>query len=237
MVPTLPLAPIEPDQRRRLQLIAAALVAVVLLTLGVVVAFQRDDAPNLIEATKATTSTTMADPIVVPTTRAATFLSPSTSTPANRVTRVTTTTTTIPPPQEFRDTEAKLVCAWTTKSEPTPAPDDWAFYWQSKPKPNDGLDLVICVDDDTPKVGATLKLYVLAQDPDAEVGSGACDVFVTWESNSGSHCREGVIAPPQDPKPTPPEKPGKVTMTFIHEYANPGQWIIDVSAWSVTGER
>lgn len=226
------LGPIEPEQRRRFQLAAAAFLAVVLLSLGVIVAFRKDAPTDLVDASRSTSSTTFADPIVVATTLPSAPVGTTTSTTLRRPARVTTTTTTVPPPAEFPDSEAKLVCARTTKSEPTPAPDDWAFYWQTKPKPNDGLDLVICVDDETPKVGATIKLHVLAQDPDAEVGNGPCDVHVTWESNSGTQCREGVIAPPADPKPTPPEKPGKVTMTFIHEYAEPGQWVIDVSAWS-----
>jgi hypothetical protein len=234
--PTLPLAPIEPEKRRRLQLVAAALLAVVLLVLGVVVAFNRGEDPNLVDASSAnTTSTTVADPIVVPTS----LLLPAstTSTAVPRTTSTTrrtprTTTTTIAPPEEFPDTEAKLVCAQTTHAEPSDPPADWENYWQTKPKPNDALDLVICVDDDTPKVGATVKLYVLAQDKDAEIGSGSCDVYVSWDSNAGSLCRDTVVAPPAEPKPTPAEKPGKVTMTFIHEYAEPGEWIIDVNAWS-----
>lgn len=207
--------------------------------LGVVVAFNKGDDPDLIDASgSTTTTTTTAEPIVVPTTAA--VAPPASTTTSTTIRRpVRTTTTTIAPPEEFPETEAELVCAQTTKGTASPPPDDWPSYWTTKPKPNDGLDLVICVDDQTPKVGATVKLYVLAQDPDAEVGNGSCDVFVTWDSNSGSQCRDGVVAPPAEPKPTPAEKPGKVTMTFIHEYATPGEWIIDVSAWSTpeNGDR
>ena len=206
----------------------------VLLVLGVVVSFNRDDDPDLVNTSASTTtSPTRPQPIVVPTTEATVVTTPSTTSTTRRTSRPPrTTTTTIAPPEEFPESPSQLVCAQTTKADASPPPDDWPNYWQTKPKPNDGLDLVICVDDDTPKVGQTVKLYVLAQDKDAEIGSGPCDVFVTWDSNGGSDCRDTVVAPPAEPKPTPAEKPGKVTLTFIHEYADPGEWIIDVSAWS-----
>lgn len=210
------------------------MLAAVLLVAGVVVAFNKKDDPNLIDASDTTTTTQRSGgPIVVPTTQAAVV--PTTTALRTTTTRRSTprtTTTTIAPPPEFPETETKLVCAKTTPALPADPQPDWSDYWQTKPEKNDPLDLVICVDDDTPKVGQTLKLYVLAQDKDAEIGSGPCDVFVSWNSNGASECRDAVIAPPAEPKPTPKEKPGKVTPTFIHVYDDPGEWIIDVNAWS-----
>lgn len=231
------MAPIEPDKRRRLQILTVALVAAVLFVAGLTVAFTKIDDSDRLEASSSATTTTRGTTlgVVVSTTQPPPTIAPAATATTRRSTRRTTTTTvptSIAPPEEFAETSTGLVCAQTTKSEPAPPRDDWALYWTTKPKNNDALDLVICVEDLTPKVGTTVKLYVLAQDPDAEVFRGPCDIFVTWDSNAGSECREGAVAPPADPKPTPKETPGKVTMTFIHEYSEPGEWIVDVSAWS-----
>lgn len=209
-----------------------------MLILGVVVAFNESEDPDLLNATATTTTTTTAEPIevplvVVPTTQVPATGTPtptSSATPTTRPGRVTTTA--VPPPEDLAQTETKLVCARTTPSDPTPAPDDWAQYWQTKPKPNDALDLVICVEDDSPKVGETVKLYVRSQDPDAEIGAGPCDIAVSWDSNAGSDCRSGVVTPPEEPMPTPAEKAGYMKMTYVHQYDQPGEWVIDVSSWS-----
>ncbi len=58
------------------------------------------------------------------------------------------------------------------------------------------------VDDLTPKVGQVVTLNVLAEDPDAKIGTGDCDMYVTWDGNSGSLCRD-TVAVPSEPKPRP----------------------------------
>ncbi|MDP1794424.1 MAG: hypothetical protein Q8K63_09845 [Acidimicrobiales bacterium] len=210
--------------------------AVVLVVAGVVFAFNDDEDPDRLDTISRATTTTTEKPVtpgvVVSTSVPLTPSTAAASTTTTRPRRSTTTTTTIAAQTEFPDAPAELICAETTRSEPAPAQSDWATYWTTKPEPNDELLLKICVEDATPKIGTTLKLYVLAQDKDAEIGTGGCDIFVTWNSNSGSSCRDTAIAPPDEPKPTPPQKPGRVTMTYIHEYSEPGEWIIDVSAWS-----
>lgn len=229
---TATLCAIEPERRRRLQLIAAALLAVMLVATGVVVALNQDNEPNLVSASDTRTTTTVrreAAAVVVSTTQPPAVVVVATTGAAARPRPVATTTTQV----EFADVPAKLECVRTTPAAATPTPQDWSTYWTEEPDPNqnEGLGLVICVEDRTPKVGETVKLYVLADDPDAEIGTGECDIHVSWDSNSGSLCRDTVVAP-GEPKPPPKAKHGRVRMTYIHQYDEPGEWIIDVSAWS-----
>ena len=200
--------------------------AVTLLVAGLVVAFRGDGTNRTLASTSSSTSTTTAntgtDPgVFVPTS------APPASTSSTTIKNPKATGTTA------KDDPPELRCVTTTPSEPTPEPDDWATYWQTKPDPfeNKGLLLKICVDDLTPKVGQLVTLNVLADDPDAKIGNGACDIYVTWDGNSGSLCRD-TVAVPTDPKPTPKAEHGRVTMTYTHTYNGTGEKTIDVSAWS-----
>jgi hypothetical protein len=213
-----------------LQFAAAVLFAVTLLVAGLVVAFRAKDDKAVNASNNASTTTSVtADPgIYVPT-----------SAPPEAAATTTTTTTSKPKPAAAAttaatvDDAAELHCVTTTASDPTPTPDDWATYWQTKPDPpqNKGLSLKICVDDLTPKVGQVLTLNVLADDPDAKIGTGDCDIYVTWDSNTGSKCRD-TVAVPTEPKPTPKAEHGRVTKTYTHTYNASGDHTIDVSAWS-----
>lgn len=224
-------------------MIAAASLAVVLVVAGVAVAFNRDTPSGRLEVANSSTTSTSSNireipGVFVSTTTPVTVAAPTGTTTTTRPRRVTTTSTTAAPQTEFPDAPAELVCAQTTPAEPAPAPSDWASYWTTKPAPNNGLDLKICVEDATPKINTTVKLYVLAQDPDAEIGTGSCDIFVRWDSNdSPADCpdRDGVTAPPDEPQATPsePKQPCcRRTMTYVHEYSETGEFIIDVNAWS-----
>jgi hypothetical protein len=241
--PALPLTG-DVDQRRRLQVIAAALFAALLVVAGVVVSFRGDGRGNTLNASSDEPTTTRVIPGVVVSTTTPPVTSPATIAPAattrtTRAPRATTTSTTTQTQTEFPDAPAELVCVQTTPSDPTPPPEDWANYWDERPDENQGLQLKICVEDKTPKVKTTVKLYVLAQDRDAEIGTGPCDIHVNWDSAAGdSPCTETVFAPPPEPKPTPePAKPpgGRITMTFVHQFDEPRQYVIKVGARSGQG--
>lgn len=202
--------------------------------MGVVVAFRTGEDPDRVNTAGSTqtTGTTAPPGVVVSTTQAPTTSSTTASAAATTTSKVRRTTTTAAAQVEFTEAPDVLECAETTPAEPAEATDGWQDYWTTKPEPNDPLRLAICVADNTPKVGTTVKLYLLAEDPDATIGQKRCDIFVSWASNAGSGCREGSITAPQEPQPTPKEEKGYVKMTFVHVYDEPGEWIIDVSAWS-----
>jgi hypothetical protein len=94
------------------------------------------------------------------------------------------------------------------------------------------MSLTICVDDITPAVGQLVTLTVTADDPDAHIGDGECDVFVTWDANRGSSCRD-TVQPTNEPQPTPAEEHGHVQRTFTHTYSSETtDPTVDVSVWS-----
>ena len=76
---------------------------------------------------------------------------------------------------------------------------------------------------------------MIADDPDAHIGEESCDVYVTWDSNSGSLCRD-VVIPTSEPRPTPDEEHGHVEKTYTHTYGTVGEPLIDVSVWSGPGD-
>ena len=83
------------------------------------------------------------------------------------------------------------------------------------------MSLKICVDDITPAVGQLVTLIVMADDPDARIGDGACDVYVTWDSNHRQPLPRHR-SPTNDPQPTPAEERGHVEKTFTHTYSDGG---------------
>ena len=191
-----------------------------LFVAGLVVALGGDDDNGtLATSDRDTTTSSKLDPVIVSTT------TPETTTSTAKPARNTTTTVAV----EAEDKEAH--CASTAHADPEPAPEDWSTYWETKPNPNDPMALRICVDDITPAVGQLVTLTVTADDPDAHIGDGECDVFVTWDANRGSLCRD-VVQPTNEPQPTPAEVHGHVEKTFTHTYSDSTDPIIDVSVWS-----
>jgi hypothetical protein len=217
--------PIEPDQRRRLQFTAAALFAVTLLVAGLVVAL-RGDNDNALDASSSSTLTTRseaaADDVGV-------FVTTSTRPPPPTTTAVkaagaATTTTEADPGKELK-------CVHTTDSTATPQPDDWAKYWTTKPEPNEPLKLLVCVDDVSPADGQEVTLSVVADDNDAKIGEGDCDVHVDWTGDTPNTCRNDVVVT-QQPQPTPAREKGHVQLTYTHRFTRTGESVVDVSVWS-----
>jgi len=144
-----------------------------------------------------------------------------------------TTTTTAPPvtttakPVEVKE----KACADAPAAQPTPRRDDWATYWQTEPDANAPMTLSICLDDAKPKVGQLVTLTVIADDPDASVGEGDCDIYVSWMSNPGNLCRDTVVEG-RPPEPTPAKEHGHQVKTFTHTYTKAQTYLVDVSAWS-----
>ena len=99
------------------------------------------------------------------------------------------------------------------------------------PKPNDPATVSICVDDVTPQVGQNVTLSIVGDDPDAIFPTTECGVFITWEGQHASFCRDFVI-PWGDPRPTPKEEPGHVLQHHAHTYDTPGTKTVTGSVWS-----
>jgi hypothetical protein len=155
-------------------------------------------------------------------------------------TEETSTTTTAPPvtttakPAEVREKE----CASAPPAEPTAPPDNWATDWQTEPDANQPMTLQICIDDAKPRVGQLVTLTVIADDPDASIGEGDCDISVTWMSNPGNLCRDYMVHG-DPPAPTPAKEHGHVEKTYSHAYTKAQTYLVDVYAASsvFTGRR
>lgn len=153
----------------------------------------------------------------------------------------TTTTTTTPPPvaTTAKPSEVKeKACASAPPAEATPRPDDWANDWQTEPDANQPMTLQICLDDAKPRVGQLVTLTVIADDPDASIGEGDCDITVSWMSNAGSLCRDYVVHDGTT-EPTPAKEHGHVEKTYSHTYTKAQTYLVDVYASSsvYTGKR
>lgn len=228
---------IEPDQRRRLQFIAATLLALTLVAAGLVVAF-RNDSPKEINAQDDPSPTTLQDSgFVVPTLPGdpvPTTLRTTTTRPANGGTAASTssTTSTTAKASEVENKERK--CVNTTASQPEPAADDWTDYWTTKPEPNYPLEMAICVDDATPKVGQKISLGLLARDADMKITTEQCDVRVTWEGPPRD-CRQDILAQPKgDPgkHEINSKTKNQITLEFTRTFDESGERTISVSVWS-----
>jgi hypothetical protein len=153
--------------------------------------------------------------------------STSTTSRATSTTRRPASTTTTAPDDEA----AEPACASAGGGQPTPVDPDWAERWQTMPKPNDPATVSICVDDVTPKVGQKITLSIVGDDPDAIFPTNECGVFITWEGEHASFCRDFLIAW-EDPRPTPKEEPGHVLQYHAHTYDTPGTRTLTGSVWS-----
>ena len=188
-----------------------------LLIAGLVVAFGGDDDNTVNASSSSTTSTSLSDEVIASST---TTRRPSATTTSTIVTTNTTA------PIETAD----LDCARTTPATPTPQ-DNWEEYWLTEPADNQPMNLQVCVDDTTPKVGQVVTIAVIAADRDAQVGTGACDIRVTWAPPT-KKCRTTTVVE-NGPQPTPGPANGKsVTLTFTHTYNEAGDQSVDVAVWS-----
>lgn len=224
---------IEPDQRRRKnQYLAVAVFAVSLLIAGLVVAFSGDDdKPVNASDTKTTTTTSPSDDVIASSTTTGLGATTTTSTTAKRPSATTTSTSVLTNTTVPIET-ADLDCVRTTPADPTPIDPNWSEYWTTRPtSTNKAMQLQVCVDDTTPKVGQLITISVIAYDPDQQVGTGPCDIRVTWEGSPKS-CRTSTVVgePTQTPDPDTTSK--KTTMTYTHTYKDSGEQNVDVAAWS-----
>jgi hypothetical protein len=144
-----------------------------------------------------------------------------------------TTTTKAPTPVEVKEKQ----CASAPAAQPQPRPDDWATYWQTEPDANQPMTMEICIDDVTPRVGQLVTLTVTADDPDASIGEGDCDIYVSWMSNPGNLCRDYMSI--GEAQPTPAKEHGHIVKSYTHTYTKAQTYIVEVDAASseFTGKR
>ena len=116
-----------------------------------------------------------------------------------------------------------------TRRRPPPAAD-WNQRWATEPNPNDPLSVVVCIDDVTPVVGQKVVVSVVADDPDALIYDGPCDVDVRWQGES-SRCRE-FLTVEEGIQPTPLEEHGHQELGFEHIYGKAGTFFVIGQAWS-----
>ena len=144
------------------------------------------------------------------------------------------TTTTVPAPTTSTPLPTAPPagrCVSVPPGDPRPTTNEWYRYWHTQPQPNDGISLTLCIDDVTTRVGQVVTLRVVADDPDASIGTGPCDVIVEWDGQ-GNLCHDTVSPTDPEPQPTPAEQPGHVDLTFKHTYDTPGERIVYVDVWS-----
>lgn len=122
-------------------------------------------------------------------------------------------------------------CGSSPPDEAVSAPDNWATLWKTKPDDNQPVVIQICIDDVTPQLGQTVELRVVADDPDALIGTDECDIVLEWDGDREGFCREN-LKPVTEPQPTPAKQRGHVDLVFRHTYGSAGKKIIDVEVWS-----
>jgi hypothetical protein len=144
----------------------------------------------------------------------------------------TTLTTRAPKPVEMKQQQ----CVDAPSQGVQQPPDDWAQDYETKPDPNQPMTVRVCIDDVSPKVGQLVHLTVVADDPDAVVKDGDCDIQVWWtEGNTGSLCRD-FISHRTPPPPTPPKEHGHMEKTYTHTYSEAKQYLVEVDVASGPGE-
>lgn len=204
---------------RRTWIAIAAGVVTLLAAIGAVAGTSDDPTPKIgSNASRRTTSSTSS----TTTTLTATAPPPAAPSTTQAPTTAPTTLPTAPPSGK---------CVTIGPGEPRPTTRDWDQYWQTKPQPNDGISLTMCIDDITPRIGQVVTMRVIADDPDATIGSGPCDVIVEWDG-SGAVCHDKVSETDPDPQPTPPEQPGHVDLSFQFTYQSAGPRIVYADVWS-----
>jgi hypothetical protein len=146
------------------------------------------------------------------------------TTTTSTTSEVTTTTTALPlPSTTTKPAPSKLKKCVTAKS----SGNDEAT--------NQPLSIEVCIDDSTPSPTQYLTLTVTADDPDAPIGEGDCDIYVDWEGKAGNLCRDALIPPgPNDPPRTPEH--GHRVKSFNHVYTDAGEYTVSVTVWSGPGD-
>jgi hypothetical protein len=98
---------------------------------------------------------------------------------------------------------------------------DWAERWQTKPEPNDPATISVCVDDLTPRVGQQITVSLVGQDPDAVILDNPCARNVRFEGEPPPMCREPEVSA-TGPRPTPPQRAGRLLHSAKHTYTSAG---------------
>lgn len=161
--------------------------------------------------------------------------SSTSSSSSSTSTSVVETTTTAPVDDELEapgepPAQRKCVDAGGGPAEPTY--DTWASNWTTKPEPNDPVTMRLCISDITPVMGQTVQVTLIADDPDAVITEANCGYIVDFESDGmGNLCRDAII-PHDGPRPTPPEQPGHIEVTFNHTYTRNGTFLLSASVIS-----
>jgi hypothetical protein len=149
----------------------------------------------------------------------------STTTTVRKATTTTSTTAAVP------DELPEPGCASGGGGAAVPPSADWATRWQTMPRPNDPAKVSICIDDVTPKVGQVVTLTLVGSDDDAVIVNQECGYLISFEGGLGNLCRDALIIS-QQPRPTPPEVPGRVRVTTSYRYGSPGPRTVEGSVWS-----
>jgi hypothetical protein len=202
-------------RRRRVAAVgaAAALGLAGLWLVGVVLA---DDDPREVRTVDAITSTTRATTTTGPTTTAP-IVAPATTEVVTTTTAPATTTTTDPPP-EPRCVEAT--------GEPRAPMTDWAEWYQTEPGPDQAASVRICVDDVTPKVGQSVTVTLVGDDPDAGIVDAECGWQVYLTETFASLCRDWLLPPPAEPQPTPTPVPGHIERSATVAFEEEGGGVV-----------
>lgn len=213
-------------------LLLAALAALIVL-IGAVVVLAGDDGDDDGDAALATDTEAVSS-----TSSSSSSTSSSTSSSSSSSTTVTTLrpTTTAPsgsgggrPGPGEEPPERRCVDAGGGPA--TPVLEGWESRWQTKPQPNDPVTLRFCIDDVTVRHGDKVTATLVASDPDAVIVRDNCGYGIDWLGDRLSLCRDALI-PVDSPRPTPPEQPGHIELTFSHVYERGGIYTVEASVWS-----
>jgi hypothetical protein len=205
-------------------LLGAAVAALLLVGVVAVVVRSGDDDGSDVATDLTSTTASSSTSSTTSTTAAAATTSPTAAVTTSTTAKATTSTT-------AKDAAPEARCAEASSGAPKPAGTGWEQLWQTKPADNDPATIKVCVDDVTPKVGQTVHLTLVGDDPDAKIVQAECGWFVTWEGDHGSLCRDFLIQVTQ-PMPTPAEEHGHIETTDSHAYDTAGAKTLIASVWS-----
>ncbi|MEQ1786326.1 MAG: hypothetical protein ABL966_04680 [Acidimicrobiales bacterium] len=121
----------------------------------------------------------------------------------------------------------------TTSIDPPPEPmciedvgeiylnDGWEGHWQTDPGPNAPAAIRVCVDDVTPRVGQVVHVTLVGDDPDAVLLDEECGWDVRFDGLA-SLCRDYILEPADEPRPTPAKEVGHIERTASHAFGSVG---------------
>jgi hypothetical protein len=215
-------------------LLGAAVAALLLVGVITVVARSGDDPSKVATDRTSTTTSSSTSSTSSTTTPAAATTSPTVAVTSSTIGTSTTRTSTTKPPTTSttkKEPAPEARCAESSSGAPKPAGTGWEHLWQTKPADNDPATIRVCVDDVTPKVGQTVHLTLVGDDPDARIVQAECGWYVTWDGDHASLCRD-FLTPVTAPMPTPAEEHGHIETTESHAYDQVGAKTITASVWS-----